>query len=59
MKKQLPIWDELFAIGSMHSYEIVIDNVAQQAIEEARKAAKSARRAIGQLLRRDRGQAKI
>lgn len=35
-------------------HELVIERIAAQALEEARKAANSARRSVGQILRRDR-----
>ena len=38
-------------------HEAVIERIAAEALEEARKAANSARRSIGQILRRDRGPA--
>lgn len=43
----------------VRDHDIVIERIADEALAEARAAAQSARRAIGQLLRRDRGQAKI
>ena len=43
-----------FELIPVPDHEAVIERIAAEALAEARKAAKAARRSIGQRLRRDR-----